>query len=152
MHATRHLGEAVAVGGHRVQDGEGIDGTTRAFKDTLLAFGKVQLDETEFESDVVARELEGGLYDLAGTGGGDDGDGLGAAAEVHGGEEAREAEEVVAVKVRDEDGGQRLELDVVLADTVLRTLGAVNQYFETIDIEYLGATAAYPCGKGGART
>ena len=71
---------------------------------------------------------------------------------MHGGEEAREAEEVVAVEVRDEDGGQRLELDVVLADTVLRTLGAVNQYLEAIDIEYLRAAAACPCGKGSART
>jgi hypothetical protein len=135
-----------------MEDGEGVDGAARAFEDAVEAFGEVHLDEADGIAYVVAGEVEGGLDDLAGALGGDDGDRLGAAAEVHGGEEAGEAEEVVAVEVRDEDGAETLELEVVLAYAVLRAFGAVEQHLETVDVDYLGAAAAASGGQGGART
>jgi hypothetical protein len=118
----------------------------------MEAFSKVHLDEVDGIAYVVAREVEGGLDDLPGALGSYDGDGLRATAEVHGGEEAGEAEEVVAVEVRDEDGAEALELEVVLAYAVLGAFGAVQQHLESVDVDDLGAATAAPGGQGGART
>lgn len=135
-----------------MEDGESVDGAALALEDAVEAFGKVHLDEVDGIAYVVAGEVEGGLDDLLGALGGHDGDGLRAAAEVHGGEEAREAEEVVAVEVRDEHGAERLELEMVLTDAVLCTLGAIEQEFETIDVDHLRATTAAAGGQGRSRS
>ena len=135
-----------------MEDGESVDGAARAFEDAVEAFGEVHLDEVDGIPYVVAGEVEGGLDDLPGPLGGHDGDRLRAAAEVHGGEQTREAEEVVAVEVRDEDGAKTLELEVVLAYAVLGAFGAVQQHLESVDVDDLGAAAAASRGQGGART
>ena len=135
-----------------MEDGEGVDGAALALEDAMEALGEVHLDEIQLVAYMVARQLEGGLDDLLGAFGGHDGHGLGAAAEVHGGEQAGEAEEVVAVEVRDEDGAERLELEVVLAYAVLGAFGAVEQHLETVDVDHLRAAAAAAGGQGGART
>ena len=133
-----------------MDDGESVDGAAFTLENPVEAFGEVHLDEFQRVADMVAGEFEGGLDDLAGTLGGDNGDGLGAATEVHGGEESRETEEVVAVEVRDEDGAEGLELDMAATDIVLRALGAIEEHFEAADIDDLGAAATVPRGKGGA--
>ena len=150
--ATRHLGDAEAVGGHGMEDGEGVDGAALALKDAMEALREVHLDEIKLVTHMIARQLEGGLDDLFGPFGCHDGHGLGAAAEVHGGEQRRKAEEVVAVEVRDQYGAQRLELQMVLTDAVLGSLGAIEQEFETVDVDHLRATTAAAGGQGRSRS
>ena len=144
--------DAEAVGGDGVDDGESVDGAALALEDSVEAFREVHLYEFQWVADMIAGEFEGGLDDLLRALGGDDGDGLGATTEVHGGEESREAEEVVAVEVRDEDGAEGLKLDMAATDIVLRALGAIEEHFESADIDNLGAATTVARGKGGAGT
>ena len=147
-----HFGDAEAIVGDGMDEGEGVDGAAVVFEDALHAAFKVHLGEFQRIADVVACQLEGGLDDLTCPFGCHNGDGLGAAAEVHGGEEARETEEVVAVEVGDEDGADGLELEVAAADAVLCALGAVDQHLETVDVDDLGAASAQARGEGGSGT
>lgn len=95
--ATGHLGDAEAVGGHRMDDGEGIDGATRALEDPMHSFREVHLDEIQLVAYMVAGEAEDGFNHLAGSFGSHHGDGLSTTAEVHGGEKPWKTEEVVAM-------------------------------------------------------
>ena len=149
---ARDFRDAEAVGGDGVDDGESVDGAALALEDTMESLGEVHLDEFQRVADMVAGEFEGGLDDLLGPLGGDDGDGLGAATEMHGGEESRKAKEVVSVEVRDKDGAESLEFDMTTADIVLRAFGTVEQHLEAADIDNLSAAATMPCGEGSAGT
>jgi hypothetical protein len=135
-----------------VDDGESVDGTTFAFEDTMETLGEVHLDKFQRIGDMVTCEFEGSLDDLFGALGSYDGDGFGTSAEVHSGEESRQAEEMVAMEVRDKDGGERLKLDMATADAILRAFGAVEQKLEAANVDDLGTAATMTCGKGGAGT
>ena len=139
-----------SVGGNRVDDGESVDGAAFTLENPVEALGEIHLDEFQRIADMVAGEFEGGLDHLSGTLGSNDGDGLGPTAEVHSGEESREAEEVVAVEMRDKDSGQGLELDVATTDIVLRAFSTVEQNLEASDVDDLSAAATVPSGEGGA--
>jgi hypothetical protein len=56
------------------------------------------------------------------------------------------------MEVRDQYGAQRLELQMVLADTVLRALGTVEQELEAVDVDHLRATTAAAGGQGRSRS
>ena len=148
---ARPFGDAEAVIRHRMVEREGVDSAALVLEDALAALVEVHLHPFDGESHVVAREVEGGLDHLAGSRGGHDGHRLGAAAEVHGAQQAWQAEEVVAVQVRDGDGVDALQLEVVVADAVLGGFGAVDQKFEAPDIEHLCRTAPCADGQGGSR-
>jgi hypothetical protein len=71
---------------------------------------------------------------------------------MHGGEESWKAEEMVAMEMGDEDGAEGLELEVAAANTVLRTFGAVEEEFESVDIDDLGTAATVARGESSSGT
>ena len=149
--AARHLGDTEAVGGHRVHQRKGINRTAGAFEDALLALGEVHLVEPQLVAHMVARQRENGLYHLPRPARRYDVDRFSASAEVHGGEQPRQAEEVVAMQVRDEHRRERLQLEPMVADAVLRAFCAVDEQLESVDVDHLRATATVACGQGGSR-
>jgi hypothetical protein len=98
---------------------------------------------------MVACQPEGGLDNLARPQRSHNGHRFRASAEVHGAQQPSQAEEMVTVQVRDNYGGNALQFDVVLADTVLRTLGAVEEHLETANVQQLCGTMAPACGQCG---
>ena len=149
---ARDFRDTEAVGGDGVDDGESVDGAALALEDSVEAFREVHLYEFQWVADMIAGEFEGSLDDLLGPLGGDDGDGLGASTEMHGGEESRKAKEVVAMEVRNKDGAESLELDMATEDIVFSAFGTVEQHLEAADIDNLSAAATMPCGEGSAGT
>jgi len=148
---ARDFGDTEAIRGDGVHDGEGVDGAALVFEYPLLALVELHLGPFDRVFNMVAGELENGLYGLARSFGGYDGDRFGASAEVHGAEQSGKSEEVVAVEVRDQDGADGLQLDVVVPDAVLCAFGAVEQYLEPPQVEHLGAAMTCAGGQCGPR-
>ena len=106
--------------------GEGGD-AVEAFLDDDRGLGEVQFLEFQGEAKDGSGDGEEELDGLFGAFGGEDGDGLGAAGEVQGGEESGEAEEVVAVEMGDEDHLDALDFLMVFAELGLGVLAAVDE-------------------------
>ena len=56
--------------------------------------------------------------------------------------QTRQAEEMVAMEMRDDDGGNGLQLQVVVAYAVLRGFGTVDEQFEASHVEQLCRAAS----------
>ena len=149
--ATRQLGDAETVGGHRVHQRECIHCAALAFKDPVHALTEVHLMPLYRKLYVVAREGEGSLYHLARTLGSHYRHRLCATAKMHGAQQPRQPEEMVAMQVRDNHCPKTLQFQMVVAYAVLRSLGAVDEQLEAIGIEHLGAAAPHTRGQGCTR-
>lgn len=129
-----------------------MDAAEVVLKEGETARGVGEFVVTDVELDMAARDFHEGLHGVGDAGRGIDVDRLLPPAEVHAADESWEAEEVVAVEVRDEDGAEGLELDMAATDIVLRALGAIEEHFESADIDNLGAATTVARGNGGAGT
>lgn len=106
--ATGLFFDEVAVGGDRVDEGEGVDAAVFVFEEQERALGVGEFVVTDFEFEVAVGGLHDGLHDVGNAGRGVDVDRGFVVAEVHAAEESRKPEEVVAVEVGDADLGEGL--------------------------------------------
>lgn len=97
--AARLLLDEVAVGGHGMHEGEGMDAAAAVVEEAEAAFGVLQLVIAYLKFGMAAGDLHDGVHGCGDALGGKDIDGLCATAEVHAADEAGKAEEVVAVQV-----------------------------------------------------
>ena len=141
--------DEVAVGGHGMNQREGMDAAKVVFEDGQGAFGVGELVVAGFEVDVAARDGHDGLHGMGDAGGGIDVEWLSAPAEVHAADNAGEAEEVVAVEVGDADEGAGEQALVIDAYLGLGVLATIEKYAETVDIDHLSAAMSGGGGQGG---
>jgi len=140
--------DEVAVGGDGVEQGEGRDAAAFVFEHLQAALGMAELVVAHREVEMAAGDGHEEFHGLGDTGGRKDVHRGLAAAEVHGAEQAGQAEEVVAVEVGEEDGAHGLEFLMVDAHLGLGVLAAVEHEAGAVDVDYLSAAVA---GDGGQR-